>query len=259
MDEKVFDIPFGNLQLKISAFIKDNPGEWILFLHGIQSNKKLFNELIGQDFLQKYSILIIDFVGFGNSSKPEDFSYDIADQTKVCKKIIEQLGIKKLHLIGHSLGGIVGTLLLELLKDKVISFINLEGNLVYEDAGLSREVAEYSFEEFNNKYEQIKNDIRNSSQSSAEKRGEWLQQIPDYVFYKTCRSIIEWSKKEILFKTFVESKVKKLFVYGDQNKEKADKLPDSIEKAEIPNSGHFMLLDNPTICSQLIRKFLSNQ
>lgn len=256
MNEKVFDISFRNLQLRISTNVKEGNDEWVLCLHGIQSNKELFTDLLKQDFIQKYSVVAIDFVGFGDSSKPEDFSYDIADQAEVCKKIIEQLGIKKLHIIGHSLGGMVGTQLFNLLDEKVVSFINLEGNLVYRDAGLSREVAECSFEEFQNKYDRIKNEIRNFDEISSQKRNKWLGEIPDFVFYKTCKSIIEWSKKGVLLKTFVGAKVKKLFVYGEKNKNKAQRLPDSIEKAEIPNSGHFMLLDNPNVCYGVIHQFL---
>ena len=236
---------------------KGNFKKWVVFLHGIQSNKELFKDLIKQPFLKDYSLLTLDFVGFGKSSKPENFSYDIQEQANICKEIINNLGIKELNLIGHSLGGMVGILLLEPLKDIVKSFINMEGNLVYADCGLSKVVADLNFEDFKNQYSKIKSDIKLSGEPSSQLRGNCLSQISDFVFYKTSTSIVKWSKSKKLLKLFKDSQVKKLFIYGSQNSQKAKILPKDFNTVMIPNSGHFMLRDNPKECYKTFEKFYS--
>lgn len=238
IQKKNFKIKIKKQTLQVSAAIRKSGPEWILCLHGIQSGKSLFEGLFKLPALKPYSMLALDFVGFGNSGHPKDFSYDLKDQAEVCKKIIETLKIRKLHIIGHSLGGMVGTLLLRLFKKILISFINMEGNLVAQDCGASAAVASMPFETF------------------QQMTKAWKKQASDDVFYKTALSIVRWSKSEKLFKLFLESPVKKLFMFGSKNAWKTSILPGNIPLAKISRSGHFMLRDNPKETYKKISHFL---
>lgn len=260
MDQQTFSIPFQDLALDISTVIKHSGDEWIVCLHGIQSYKSLFSDFFNQPFLRNYSLLGIDLVGFGNSSKPENFSYDIADQAKIVGQIAKGLNIEKLHVIGHSLGGTVGTHMLKPLEHVIQSFINLEGNLTLADSSLTKEVVTYTFEEFRDeKYAQIKEKVKNSGEVSANLRSKGLDLIPDYAFYKTSHSIINWVKNDDLLHLFTSAHCKRLYIYGDQTAFKKDIAPDSAQKVEIPNSGHFMILDNPQATYHAIEEFLQNR
>lgn len=74
-------------ELKVAAHVEHRGPDRLLCLHGIQSNKNLFEGLLSQPFLSSFSLLALDFIGFGESSKPADFSYDIRDQANtVCRK-----------------------------------------------------------------------------------------------------------------------------------------------------------------------------
>lgn len=247
-----------NQDYTISANIRKTSNKWIVCLHGIQSNKDLFNDIFSIPYFDDYSILAIDFIGFGESDKPENFSYDIDDQAMIISRVVENLKIQKLHIIGHSLGGMVGILLLNYLKEKILSFVNMEGNLVLEDCGLSLKVASRSFDEFKNKYfGKIKLDLEKSKAPNAYKRRKWIESVPDYAFYKTSESIVKWSKGKKMLNLFISSLNRKLYVYGQKNLFKAKRLPSNINVAEISNAGHFMLLDNSGECYKKIIGFLS--
>lgn len=235
---------------------KDN-SPWIVLLHGLQSNKQVFAELLEQPLFQQHSILALDFVGFGSSSKPEDFSYDLQDQADVVKDVLDELKIESFHIIGHSMGGMVGILLLDQLKDRALSLVNLEGNLVEEDCGASISIVNtQTFADFSaSGYETFKNGQRNSKEHGVEKRLEWISMIPDFAFYRSAASIVKWSKSEKLLALFLGAPQKKLYVYGEKNGEKAKRLPNFIEKTEIPNAGHRMLTDNLLGTSFAIEKF----
>ncbi len=260
MEEVTISVRCKGLELAISAYLSKRGEEWVLCLHGLQSGKEIFRDLLSQPYLKKYSVLAMDFVGFGKSSKPESFSYDLEDQANVCLDIILKLGMKKIHIIGHSLGAMVATLLLHLIPEKIASFVNMEGNLVFADCGASKEVASLTFKEFSEAgFEGLKREIAESGLPSAKNRMEWLQQIPDYAFYNSSKSIVTWSKSGKLLPIFLSSPAKKLYVYGEQSAFKIRVLNDRVATAEISTAGHFMLTDNPVECLNVIGAFLEKQ
>jgi pimeloyl-ACP methyl ester carboxylesterase len=107
MEEQFITIKFRNQELRVSVTRKTKSQKWLVCLHGIQSNKELFKDLIQQPFFKDYSVLAIDFIGFGRSDKPKDFSYDLQDQANIVEQIIKEMDIKEIYLIGHSLGGLL--------------------------------------------------------------------------------------------------------------------------------------------------------
>lgn len=257
MGQQIHSLEYKGLKLDISLNEKKGSDVWIVCLHGLQSNKALFRQMLDRPFYQDLSYIALDFVGFGNSSKPDDFSYDLGDQSEIIEQVIKDRAIPSMHLIGHSMGGMVQILLLDRLGDSVLSCTNLEGNLTIEDAGTSLKVSKDTFEDFkNSEYPLLKKSLESSQEPSASLRREALDLIPDYAFYKSSQSIVEWSKSKKLLGLFNDSPVRKLFVYGDANRRKTEFLAPSIQTAEIPNAGHFMLLDNLNACCEKIEDFI---
>lgn len=231
----------------------------LVFLHGLQSRKEIFDELrLNLEKSFPFSYLAMDFIGFGESDKPEDFSYDIIDQADIVKKLLKEIGIKRVIIIGHSLGGMVGTLLLE--QDLTIdALISMEGNLCLEDCGESRVVADMSFEHFRSTYfSSLKERLKTSNETSAPFRCTAIDLIPDYVFYKTAKSIVQWSKEEKLFDIFQTSSQPKLLICGEKSSFKSLPQNEHIKHATIKRAGHFMILDNPQECIKVIGDFLKN-
>lgn len=251
MESKTLEINYKGLNLEVSLNIEEKSDEWIVCLHGLQSNKSVFKKLFQESIFQEYSKLAIDYIGFWESSKPEEFSYNLEDQKYICTHVINSLCINKLHIIGHSMGGMIGVMLLEDLGEKIRSLVNMEGNLTLRDCGKSIDVVDSSFEEFSNStFDELKNSIKGSP------REKWVWIIPDYAFYKSSKSIVDWSKSEELLKIFNESHHERLFMYGDSNSSKIEFLDDSIQLAEVPDSGHFMILDNYKETAEKIVSFV---
>jgi pimeloyl-ACP methyl ester carboxylesterase len=239
--QSLLPVQYKGSSLTVAACIKEASHTWLICLHGLQSNKELFEGLLSQGKFRDLSVVALDFIGFGKSDKPPDFGYDIASQALIVSQIVGMLQIKNLKIIGHSLGGMVGVLLLEPLKGVISAFANLEGNLVLSDCGVSKTVVQSSFEVFaSGGYAELKKQIAQQSRQ----RSVWLEDVPDYAFYETSRSIVQWCKSEKLPDLFAAGTCERLFVYGDQNSLKAQAVPKGIELRQISNSGHFMLLDN---------------
>jgi pimeloyl-ACP methyl ester carboxylesterase len=188
LEKKTIVVELNDHTLNVSVLIAKRQAQWIVALHGIQSNKALYEPLFNQSFASDFSLLAIDFIGFGDSDKPEDFSYSIEDQTKIVREVIDQLEIEQIHLIGHSLGGMVGTLLLPEMGEKIFSFSNLEGNLVGADCGASKDTVQFSIEEFEpTEYARLQKRVADSHEPSAEFRSKWLQSNPRKGFLQDIR------------------------------------------------------------------------
>lgn len=75
----------------------------LLFVHGWCINKEYWEPQVNY-FCPKYKVVTIDLPGFGQSGKNRtDWSFD--EYTEDIKAIIEQLKLKNVILIGHSMSG----------------------------------------------------------------------------------------------------------------------------------------------------------
>ena len=87
-----------------------------VYLHGWGCDHKML--LFCHKFLKNTSSLFIDFPPFGQSSKQiEDWT--VFTYANMVYSLCQQLGIRKINLIGHSFGGRIAIVLAVLCKDEV--------------------------------------------------------------------------------------------------------------------------------------------
>ena len=108
----------------------------IVMIHGLGCSQDTFVHIWDRPEFNQYALLSFDLVGFGRSDKPEDFSYTMEDQARICRLLIGRFHESALHIAAHSMGGAIGLLLAEHLPDRLKSFTNIEGNLIGSDCGL---------------------------------------------------------------------------------------------------------------------------
>ncbi|MGE0002918.1 MAG: alpha/beta fold hydrolase [Candidatus Izemoplasmatales bacterium] len=76
----------------------------MILLHGFLGSSYDFEEM-AQDLSQNYHIYALDWIGFGLSEKPVDYTYSKAHQADLLKGFVEELGLEDFVLAGHSMGG----------------------------------------------------------------------------------------------------------------------------------------------------------
>jgi 4,5:9,10-diseco-3-hydroxy-5,9,17-trioxoandrosta-1(10),2-diene-4-oate hydrolase len=109
-------------------------GSPLIFIHGI--GEYIENWLPSFGVLgEKYRVYAVDLLGHGRTDKPLNVSYKIADLTQFVKDFMATLGIEHAHVVGHSLGGAIGTRL-ALVQPAVVNKLVLVGS-----AGLGKEAA----------------------------------------------------------------------------------------------------------------------
>jgi pimeloyl-ACP methyl ester carboxylesterase len=116
------------------AFLRylEIPGEGppLIWLHGWQcsSSGELLPAAV-QPQLHGRRSLLVDFLGYGHSDKPADFSYTYRDHARTVGQLIEALGLDECGLVGHSMGGLIGTFVAADVPDRVSLLIMAEGSL----------------------------------------------------------------------------------------------------------------------------------
>ena len=90
----------------------------IICLHGFLEHKAIFEFLYEDTYFCAYNILSIDLLGHYESDCI-GFIHTMEDQAAMVYELIYQLGLKKVNLIGHSLGGYVSLAFLELYPEIV--------------------------------------------------------------------------------------------------------------------------------------------
>lgn len=101
---------------------KTNPA--ILLVHGYGGSAMTFFRII-PELMKHFYVIAIDLLGFGASDRP-DFQFDtfektIAFFTTSLATLLNYLKIKKVILIGHSLGGFISAHLASIIKEKVVA------------------------------------------------------------------------------------------------------------------------------------------
>ncbi len=111
----------------------------ILFLHGLGESGLCFIEAFKEQTLEKYNILVPDLLGYGKSAVASDNDYSFFTQINRIFELLDQIGINTFHLVGHSMGGDIGTKLCLKAPAHVHSFINVEGDLTPGDRFITTE------------------------------------------------------------------------------------------------------------------------
>lgn len=81
----------------------------VLLLHGIATDGSFWAPLVSQLSPKQYTIIVPDLLGHGASPKPEYIRYSTADQADAVRAVLRQRNVKKVIIVGHSMGGLVAT------------------------------------------------------------------------------------------------------------------------------------------------------
>ena len=93
------------------AYRDQGTGKPVLLLHGFGASSYTWRHVEPALTASGHRVLTLDLKGFGLSDKPLDDGYSIFDQAALVSQFIDQLGLKKVSVVGHSLGGGVALVL----------------------------------------------------------------------------------------------------------------------------------------------------
>jgi pimeloyl-ACP methyl ester carboxylesterase len=133
-------------------------GKNVMLLHGKNFNGAYWGTTIAALTKEGFRVIVPDQVGFGKSSKPKTFQYTFQQLALNTKALLDSLGIHKISVLGHSMGGMLATRFVLMYPGITDKFI-LENPIGLEDWKLKvpyKPVSWWYQKELKDNYESIK-------------------------------------------------------------------------------------------------------
>ena len=234
----------------------------IIYIHGLGSGKEDFIDAIQYPELLDYNLLSVDLLGHGDSDKPKNFTYTMAEQAIKIKELLIQLNVdKEIIIIAHSMGGPIGILLAELLKEKMKAIIYAEGNIDLGDCFFSNSIiSENSLEEWKDEQFQKTVDMFKSLGIDMKSYTKTFEKAGAETTYLSSRDLVHISESGNLLQCLIDLNLPILPIFGEKNKEKytsEEKIAKHFTIKYVSNAGHGMMLDNPDEFYGVIIDFLN--
>ena len=88
-------------------YVDEGSGPAILLVHGTPTNSYEYRHVIAA-LSKRFRCVAPDHLGFGQSSRPQSFSYTPEAHAAVLKEFVERLGLEDFTLVVHDFGGPIG-------------------------------------------------------------------------------------------------------------------------------------------------------
>lgn len=85
------------------------PRGTVLLLHGKNFSGSYFAQTATALREAGYRVIIPDQIGFGKSTKPVQYAYSFHQLARNTRDLLASLGVKRVHVLGHSMGGMIAT------------------------------------------------------------------------------------------------------------------------------------------------------
>ena len=230
--------------------------KFVVFLHGWGADLNSFLWL--KDFLvDDYSVLLLDFCGFGKTPEPEK-PYSVSDYVFDLKKLLDKFEIEKIVFIAHSFGGRVAIKFLfyyQFCYNKVsLCLVDSAGILPRRTILYRLRVSR--FKKLKRKAE--KNSILNGKLSKFGSKDYKIlspvmkktfvrvvnEDLSKFAKFLKCKTFIVWGENDTETKPYMARKLKRLI--------KGSKL------IFIKNAGHFCFLEKKDEFVIILDTFLKN-
>ncbi|XVJ96757.1 alpha/beta hydrolase (plasmid) [Burkholderia vietnamiensis] len=246
-----FALSVDGTALEVSAIRRDGDKAPILFLHGFGSTKEDYADIVRHAEFAGHPFIAYDAPGCGETHCADLLKISIPFLVDTALAVLERAGFERFHLVGHSMGGLTALMLAHRHPKRVISFVDIEGNIAPEDCFLSRQIIEHPrdgarkfFDDF------IERTLLAPAYASALYSASLRHKVRAEAVGGIFRSMVDLSDNGDLMTKFLGLPFPRMFMYGEQNASLSylDYIREQgVELAEIPDCGHFPMYSNPVL------------
>jgi pimeloyl-ACP methyl ester carboxylesterase len=253
----------GGVDLSVATAHRAGDLAPIVFLHGFGSTKEDYLDIARHRAFVGRPFLAYDAPGCGETACADLSKISIPFLVETARAVLRELDIARFHLAGHSMGGLTALLLASQEPSRILSFIDIEGNVAPEDCFLSRQVITHSSDDHERFFDDFIERTRRSPAFSAALYAASLRhKVRPGAVRGIFESMVELSDHGDLMTKFLSLPCPRMFMYGEQNAS-LSYLPtlaaNGIELAEIADSSHWPIYSNPVAAWKCIAEFLTRQ
>jgi pimeloyl-ACP methyl ester carboxylesterase len=247
------------VSMKVATVRREGETAPIVFLHGFGSSKEDYADVAYHPAFAGRAFLAYDAPGCGESYCENLSGISVPFLVRTAHSVLRQTGIQRFHLVGHSMGGLTALLLAHQDPSRLLSFVNIEGNLAPEDCFLSRQALthprdddEHFFDDF------IERTRRSPFYSSPLYAAGLRHKVRPAAVRGIFESMVDLSDRGELLAKFLSLPCPRMFMYGEQNSSLSYLTTLSthgVELADIPHSAHWPMYSNPVAMWGRIAQF----
>ena len=249
-----------DVNLEVAAMHRDGEREPIVFLHGFGSTKEDYADIVRYPAFDGHPFLAYDAPGCGETFCSDLSPVSIPFLVRTALEVLEHFNMQKFHLVGHSMGGLTALMLAHQHPERVLSFVNIEGNVAPEDCFLSRQIVEYPSDDPQEFFDAFIERTRYApAYASALYAASLRCKVRAGAVRGIFESMVDLSDHGDLLGKFINLPFPKMFMYGEQNASLSYLSylqANGVQLAEIPNCGHFPMYSNPVLMWKKILEFL---
>ena len=234
----------------------------LVCLHGFGSTKEDYADLSLHTAFDDRDLILLDAPGFGASTVGNPDSLSIPFLVDVAIAACDALGVSRFHLSGHSMGGLTALMLAHAYPERVLSFIDIEGNVAPEDCFLSRQIVEHPAPDAETFLDGFIERVSHRPEFSSRL---YAVSLPLKVRATSARpvfeSMVDLSDNTPLMDMMASLRCPRVFIHGEQNRHLSylDTLPElGVKVVEIEHAGHFPMYSNPPALWAAMADFLSS-
>jgi pimeloyl-ACP methyl ester carboxylesterase len=247
----------------------------VVLLHGITGHARVWDRL-AHTLLPMYRVVALDQRGHGDSGAAPDGDYQVPTMARDLAAFVDELGLKRFALLGHSMGGRVAIAYTALHPERVGRLIVVDIGPDIHPAGLQRVrgMMAATPEEIESEQWAIDSMRRaNPLHDPDELRHRvvhGLRRRPDgtltWKYDKGLRDMVREGRSDAvdLWEPLGAIMCPTLLVRGTESDilsaETAQRMLQTLRRAElveVPNAGHFVPGDRPADFARVIQSFLS--
>lgn len=260
MGVRILEIEYKNETISLNLF-DEGSGDAILLLHGWGTEMNVYKRLLS--FLKKsHKVISYDIPGFGQSSTPS-FPYSVDDYATLAFKVLEELKIDKVTLIGHSHGG---RTILNMASRESIP-VEIEKIILIDSAGIvprksfihKMKVKKYKLSKKILSLSPIKKKFPDALEKFKSRSGSADYRAINGVLRDSMVKVVNDDYKDRMKNISSPT----LLIWGTNDDATPISDAEFMEKT-IPDCGlvkveggtHFCFLENPVLCERVIAAFL---
>ena len=230
---------------RLTAWQRETSSEALLvMIHGLGCSKQSFAGAWAQPELRDWSLLAPDLPGFGRAPKPADYSYDLQQQARVLASLLDQRASRRVHLVGHSMGGTLALLLPERILSRLEALVLVEPRLLAESCSVAAEASRIAEADFERQFMQgFRRRVGTDSRVAFD-----ADHADPLAFQRSASSLVRWAGSGEMLPRFSRLPCPAWFVYGSDNRHLAElrELP-AAQTVAIAGAAHFPMHDNPAL------------
>lgn len=236
----------------------------VVVLHGLgDSAIHTFAPLFQDSVLADIPALFIDLPGFGEASASPDFSAEIESYAEVVRDLLMHLNVQPRAVFGHSMGGSIAILLAARWPELVPHLIVAEALLVPENSVLAMSLQKRSEESFVERgYAMLRRATHRQAlrgDAAAQGFAPVLAMADPSMIHRAATSLVRQRIPHI-GEILSQLSMPRAFLVGEHTEADSLGIEDhGVDLIEIPDAGHSMMSEQPSLTAQAIRATLDKR